>query len=327
MIEKRQLGNSDMMISPVGIGTAPMSTTDDWRVYWGKQDQTAAREAIHKAIDMGVNWLDTAPFYGWGHGERLVGEAIKGKRDQILIFTKCGSINDGSGGTIHDLSPESINREIDESLQRLGIDHVDLYQFHDPDPTTPIEDSWGALQDLIQAGKVRYGALSNHPVELMKRAQAIAPITVTQNQYNMIVRDIEADILPYAHANNIGSLAWGPTKDGFLNETFDLESLEQKDFRRKRWLAKPEVYPHLQTFKKILKDIANQHQAKQIDVILAWLLSNDMLTAAILGIRSEKEASEMIGCLSVDLTQADLDTVQAGLDRFNEATGEHRPVD
>lgn len=326
-MQLRKLGNSDMMISPVGIGTAPMSTTDDWRIYWGKQDQNSAREAIHTAIDMGVNWLDTAPFYGWGHGETLVGEAIKGKRDQIFIFTKCGSINDGSGGTIENLSPESIKREIDDSLKRLQVDYVDLYQFHDPDPRTPIEESWGAMQELIQAGKVRYGALSNHPVALMRRAQAIAPITVTQNQYNMIVRDIEDDILPYAHENNIGSLAWGPTKDGFLNDTFDLDKLEDKDFRRKRWLAKPEVYPHLQIFKQILGDIARDHNAKQIDIILAWLLSNPMLTAPILGIRSAKEASEMTGCLSVELTQADLDAIQAGLDTFNTATAEHRPVD
>ena len=325
-MQLRQLGNSDMMISPVGIGTAPMSTTDDWRIYWGRQDQNSAREAIHQAMDMGVNWLDTAPFYGWGHGEQLVGEAIKGKRDQIFIFTKCGSINDGSGGTIENLSPESIKREIDDSLQRLDVDYVDLYQFHDPDPHTPIEASWGAMQDLIQAGKVRYGALSNHPVELMKRAQAIAPITVTQNQYNMIVRDVEDDILPYAHENNIGTLAWGPTKDGFLIDSFDLDGLEEKDFRRKRWLAKPEVYPHLQSFKQILGDIARQHNAKQIDIILAWELSNPMLTAPILGIRSAKEASEMTGCLSVELSQADLDAIQAGLDIFNAVTAEHRPV-
>ncbi len=322
----RQLGNSDMMISPVGIGTAPMSSTDDWRVYWGKQDQTAAREAIHQALDMGVNWLDTAPFYGWGHGEHLVGEAIKGKRDQLFIFTKCGSINDGSGGTIENLSPQSIKKEIDDSLQRLGVDYVDLYQFHDPDPRTPIEESWETMQELIQAGKVRYGALSNHPVDLMKRAQAIAPITVTQNQYNMIVRDIENDILPYADENNIGSLAWGPTKDGFLIDAFDLDGLEAKDFRRKRWLALPEVYPHLQTFKQILNDIADQHNINQIDIILAWLLNNPMLTAVILGVRSAKEASEMTGCLAVDLTQADLDMIQAGLDTFNTVTADYRPA-
>ena len=187
---KRQLGKSDMMISPIGIGTAPMSTTDDWRIYWGKQNQNDALNAIHVAMDLGVNWLDTAPFYGWGHGEELVGNAIKGMRDKIFIFSKCGSINDGKGNTIEDLSPKSIKQEIDETLTRLGTDYIDLYQFHDPDPKTPIEESWETMQELIQAGKVRYGGLSNHPVDLMQRAHAISPITTTQNQYNMIVRDI-----------------------------------------------------------------------------------------------------------------------------------------
>lgn len=317
MIKKRQLGNSDMMITPVGIGTAPMSTTDDWRIYWGKQNQADAMNAIHTAMELGINWIDTAPFYGWGHGERLVGDAIKGKRDQIYIFTKCGSINDGTGGTIETLTPESIKREIDETLIRLGTDYVDLYQFHDPDPRTPIEESWETMQELIKAGKVRYGGLSNHPVDLMRRAQAIAPITTTQNQYNMIVPDVADDILPYAHAHNIGSLAWGPTKDGFLIDSFDLDALEAKDFRRKRPLAQPDVYPHLQAFKTILHDIASKHNKKVIDVIVAWELSNPHLTAVILGIRSAKEAREMIGGLDLVLDEADLRAIEDGLAKYN----------
>lgn len=315
-MQKRKLGNSDMMVSPVGIGTAPMSTTDDWRIYWGKQDQDDALNAIHTAMDMGVNWIDTAPFYGWGHGEELVGHAIKGKRDQMFIFTKCGSINDGHGNTIETLTPASIKREIDETLTRLGTDYVDLYQFHDPDPRTLIEESWGVMQELIQAGKVRYGGLSNHPVELMQRAQAIAPITTTQNQYNMIVRDIENDILPYAHENNIGSLAWGPTKDGFLIDSFDRDALEDKDFRRKRPLAQDANYPHLQTFKTILLDIASKHNKKVIDVIIAWELSNPMLTGVILGIRSPKEAREMTGALDLVLDEGDLQAIETGLQVF-----------
>ena len=316
-MQKRQLGKSDMMITPVGIGTAPMSTTDDWRVYWGKQDQDDALNAIHTAMDMGINWIDTAPFYGWGHGERLVGRAIKGKRDKIFIFTKCGSINDGKGNTIETLTPASIKQEIDETLTRLGTDYVDLYQFHDPDPDILIEESWGAMQELIQAGKVRYGGLSNHPVDLMQRAGAIAPVTTTQNQYNMIVRDIENHILPYAHENNIGSLAWGPTKDGFLIDTFDINALEVKDFRRKRPLAQPDTYQALGRFKMILAEIARKHNKNVIDVIIGWLLNNPMLTAVILGIRSPKEASEMTGGLDIMLDQEDLQSIETGLQIFH----------
>jgi aryl-alcohol dehydrogenase-like predicted oxidoreductase len=316
-MNKRQLGNSDMMISPIGIGTAPMSTTDDWRIYWGKQDQDDALNAIHTAMDLGVNWLDTAPFYGWGHGEKLVGNAIKGKRDRIFIFSKCGSINDGKGNTIEDLSPKSIKREIDETLTRLQTDYIDLYQFHDPDPRTPIEESWGTMQELIQVGKVRYGGLSNHHVDLMQRAHTIAPVTTTQNQYNMIVREIEDDILPYANDNNIGSLAWGPTKDGFLIDSFDLHALEEKDFRRKRPLAQPATYERLQGFKMILINVAQKHDKRVIDVIIAWLLHNPMLTAVILGIRSPKEASEMTGGLNLILDQEDIQAIETGLKIFD----------
>lgn len=316
-MKKRQLGYSDMMITPIGIGTAPMSTTDDWRIYWGKQNQDDALNAIHTAMDMGVNWLDTAPFYGWGHGEQLVGHAIKGKRDKIYIFSKCGSINDGKGNTIETLTPKSIKQEIDETLTRLDTDYIDLYQFHDPDPRTPIEESWGTMQELIQAGKVRYGGLSNHPVELMQRAHAIAPITTTQNQYNMIVRDIEDDILPYAHDHNISSLAWGPTKDGFLIDSFDLDALEDKDFRRKRPLAQPATYKRLQQFKMILVDIAHKHNKRVIDVIIAWLLHNPMLTAVILGIRSPKEAHEMMDGLDLVFDQDDIQAIETGLQVFH----------
>lgn len=315
-MKKRKLGNSDIMITPVGIGTAPMSTTDDWRIYWGKQDQNEALNAIHTAMDMGINWIDTAPFYGWGHGERLVGQAIKGKRDKIYLFTKCGSINDGKGGTIETLTPASIKQEIDATLSRLGTDYVDLYQFHDPDPKAPIEESWGTMQDLIQAGKVRYGGLSNHPVELMERAHTIAPVTSTQNQYNMIVPDVADDILPYAHENNIGSLAWGPTKDGFLIDSFNLDVLEEKDFRRKRPLAQPDTYPRLQAFKQILGDIAHKHNKKVIDVIIAWDLSNPMLTAVIIGIRNQKEAQEMTGSLDLLLDADDLQAIETGLQTY-----------
>lgn len=320
-MERRRLGNSDMSISPVGIGTAPMSSTEDWRIYWGRQDPGDATDAIRTAIDLGINWIDTAPFYGWGHGERLVGRAIEGRRDEILVFTKCGSINDGHGNTVEDLTPQSIRREIDESLRRLRTDRVDLYQFHDPDPHVPIEESWGVMQELIEAGKVRYGGLSNHPVELMARAHALASVTATQNQYNMLVRDPEHDVLPYAFANGIGSLAWGPTKDGFLNENFDLDALEKRDFRRGRELARPDSYARLQEFKQILTRIAHRHRARHIDVIVAWELHNPMLTAVILGVRSPLEAREMAGGTDLRLDAEDLRDIDAGLSAFHADPG------
>jgi aryl-alcohol dehydrogenase-like predicted oxidoreductase len=140
-LETRKLGESALEITKVGVGTAPISSTPEWSVYWGPQDKKAAIKTIQTAIDLGVNWIDTAPSYGWGRAEQIVGKAIKERRDLVHIFTKCGTLPDGKGGWVENLKPDSIRKQLEESLQRLGTDRVDLYQFHDPDPRTPIEES------------------------------------------------------------------------------------------------------------------------------------------------------------------------------------------
>ncbi|HET8911738.1 MAG TPA: aldo/keto reductase, partial [Ktedonobacteraceae bacterium] len=177
LLETRKLGQSNLMITGVGIGTAPIGSTPDWRINWGPQSEADAIRAIETACDLGVNWIDTAPFYGWGRAEQLIGKTLKGKRQQIYLFTKCGTIRDEQGRESENLTPASIRREVETSLRNLQTDYIDLYQFHDPDPTTPIEDSWLAMQQLIQEGKIRYAGLSNHTIPLMQRAQVIDPIT------------------------------------------------------------------------------------------------------------------------------------------------------
>jgi len=177
-LETRSLG-SDLRITRVGVGTAPIGSTRKWKIYWGHQDEKAAIKTIQTAIDLGVNWIDTAPFYGWGRAEQIVGKAIQRRRDAIHIFTKCGTLPDGQGGWLENLKPESIRRELKESLQRLQTDYVDLYQFHDPDPRTPIEESWKEMQRLIDQGLVRYGGLSNHPKNLIDRTLRVGPVTST----------------------------------------------------------------------------------------------------------------------------------------------------
>src|SRR5438105_777004 len=169
---RRVLGESELSISPVGVGTAPIGSTPGWSIYWGHQDEQDAVRAIHAAIDEGVNWIDTAPFYGWGRAEEIVGRAIRDRRDRVFVFTKCGTMNDRAGGDYMDLSPAAIRRDVEASLRRLGTDHVDLVQLHDPDPRVPIEESWAEVQRLIDRGAVRYGGLSNHPVPLIDRALA-----------------------------------------------------------------------------------------------------------------------------------------------------------
>src|SRR3954454_17129159 len=198
VMDRRRLGASDLLISRVGIGTAPIgSRPGEWWVNWGPQDDADSLRAIHAAVDGGINWVDTAPFYGWGHAEEVVGRALVGRED-VLVFTKCGTLRRDDGDDFMDLSPESIRRGCEESLRRLGREQLDLLQFHDPDRNVPIEESWGALQELVAEGKLRHGGLSNHPPELVKRAFSVGPVAALQFQYSALARDHEQELLPYA---------------------------------------------------------------------------------------------------------------------------------
>ena len=292
-LETRRLGRSDLKITKVGVGTAPIGSTPEWRVWWGPQDEKSAIQAIRTALDEGVNWIDTAPFYGWGKAEEIVGKAIKDRRDDVYVFTKCGTLPDGKGGSIENHKPETVRREVEASLKRLQTDHIDLLQFHDMDATTPIEESWKTLQDLVQEGKVRNGGLSNHTVDLVERAERVGPVTANQVQYNPLQRKIEKDILPFSLSHRIGVLGWGSLAEGFLSDNFSLTSLDPKDFRRNHWYAQPENQAKLERVRGALSKIARAHGKKMVDVVIAWELMHPALTGAIIGIRSEKEAREM----------------------------------
>ncbi len=312
-LETRTLGRSDLNITSVGIGTAPIGSTPEWSVYWGPQDEGDAIRAIQTAIDLGVNWIDTAPFYGWGRAEEIVGRAVKGRRDDLFLFTKCGTSPDGRGGWVENLEPESIRRELEASLRRLQTDHVDLLQFHDPDPRTPIETSWSALQDLIGEGAVRYGGLSNHPVALVERARKVGPVTSNQHEYNPLERGIERNILPFSQEHGIGVLGWGSLAEGFLTDGFDLERLDPKDFRRRLPYARPEAYARITQVRSALLDIARAQGRTLVDLVIAWELMHPALTAAIIGIRSEAEALEMIGGVGWTLTVEEMKAVDRAL--------------
>jgi aryl-alcohol dehydrogenase-like predicted oxidoreductase len=197
-MERRTLGPFE--ISVVGVGTAPLGSTPDWVIWWGPQDEREGVAAIHRALDLGVNWIDTAPFYGWGRAEEIIGRALARRRDDVLLFTKCGTFPDGDN-----LRTESIRRDLEASLVRLQTDHVDLLQFHDPDPSTPIEESWGALHDLVCEGKVRHGGLSNHAPELVERALAVGPVAALQHQLSLLARAAEQNVLPFAERTGSAS--------------------------------------------------------------------------------------------------------------------------
>jgi len=309
MLEMRRLGRSDLEITKVGIGTAPIGSTPNWRVYWGPQDEKTAIRAIQTALDTGVNWIDTAPFYGWGKAEEIVGKAVKERREEVYIFTKCGTIPDGKGGSIENLKPDMIKREVEASLGRLQTDYIDLLQFHDADPTTAVEDSWRALQELIRVGKVRYGGLSNHTVDLIERAMKVGPVTSNQVQYNPLQRKIEKDILPFSQRNSIGVLGWGSLAEGFLTDNFSVGKLDPKDFRRNHWYAQPENQAKVARVRETLAKIARAHNKPMVDVVVAWELTHPALTGAIIGIRSEKEAKEMTGGTELLLTRDEMQEI------------------
>lgn len=281
---------ADMQITPVGVGTAPIGSGRDWPVWWGPQDETESIRTIHTALDVGVNWVDTAPFYGWGRAEEIVGRALRG-RDDVLVFTKCGTLPDPERGDRMDLSPGAIRADVEASLRRLGRDRVDLLQLHDVDRETPIEDSWGELQRLIEEGKVRGGGISNHPAADVERALVVGPVAALQYQYSLLHRDPEADILRLG----IGVLAWSPLASGFLAEGFDLEELVPDDFRRDHPFARLDLGP----LRAELAAIGARHGRSAAQVALAWALRHPGIAGAIVGVRTPEEARELPGVLDL----------------------------
>jgi aryl-alcohol dehydrogenase-like predicted oxidoreductase len=312
-LDPRPLGQSAMTITPVGIGTAPIGSTPEWWVNWGPQDEGEAVRAIQTAVDLGINWIDTAPFYGWGRAERIVGEALRGRREQIYVFTKVGTLPDGQGGSREDLSPASMRREVESSLRHLQTDHIDLYQFHDPDPTTPIEESWATMQALIQEGKVRYGGLSNHSVDLIERARAVGPVTALQHQYNLLERAIERDLLPHVQRHGMGMLCWSPLASGFLTDGFAVEALAPEDFRRRHRYAHEPAASRLRQVRVALADVASAAGRTLTELASAWVLRHQAVTGAIIGIRTEREARAMTHLPDWQLTEPQIAAVERAL--------------
>lgn len=284
-MERRLLGTSDLEITPVGVGTAPIgSLPGEWWVNWGTQDEGDATRAIHAALDAGVNWIDTAPFYGWGRAEEIVGRALRG-RDDVLVFTKCGTFRRENGDDYMNLRPESIRADVEASLRRLGRERVDLLQPHDRDPRVPVEETWGTVLELVAEGKARHGGLSNHRRDEIERALAVGPVASLQHQYSYLARDVEEEILPLALARGVGVIVWAPLASGFLTDGFDVETLEPGDFR------------HTHAFAELDLDAARAELRRDGGTAargaIRWVLANPAVTAAIVGVRNETEAEEL----------------------------------
>jgi aryl-alcohol dehydrogenase-like predicted oxidoreductase len=310
-VETRPLSGTDMRITPVGVGTAPIGSGRDWPAWWGPQDERESVRTIHAALELGVNWIDTAPFYGWGRAEEIVGQALHEHpgSDDTLVFTKCGTLPDEERGDRMDLRPETIRADLEASLRRLQRDRVDLLQLHDVDRNTPIEDSWGEVLRLIDEGKVRYGGISNHPAADIERALELGPVGALQYQYSLLHRNAETEILPLAAQRGLGVLAWSPLGAGFLAARFDLGALEPDDFRRTHPFAELELEP----LRATLKRIGERTARTAAQVALAWVLHGQAVAGAIVGVRRVQEAEELPGAATLRLEPADLEEIEAAL--------------
>jgi aryl-alcohol dehydrogenase-like predicted oxidoreductase len=285
---------ADMRITAVGVGTAPIGSGRDWTVWWGPQDEAESIRTIYTALDLGVNWIDTAPFYGWGRAEEVVGRALRG-HDDVLVFTKCGTFPDAERGDRMDLSPEAIRADVEASLRRLQRERVDLLQLHDVDRSTPVEDSWSEVQRLIAEGKVRHGGISNHPAAAVERALEVGSVAALQYQYSLLHRDTEAEILPLAVERGIGLLAWSPLASGFLADDFDLGALVPDDFRHTHPFAQLDLGP----LRERLAAVGAGHGRTAAQVALAWVLRHEGVAGSIVGVRTPAEARELPGALGI----------------------------
>ena len=296
-MKTRKLGYSDLHLTPIGLGTWAMGG-GDWKFGWGDQDDAASIASVHQALDAGVNWIDTAAIYGHGHAERVVGKAIQDRRDDVLIATKCGRVWEGESREIgKSLRRESVHREVDVSLQRLGIDCIDLYQIHWPEPDEEIEEGWGAVAELVEAGKIRYAGVSNFNMEQLKRIQPIHPVTSLQPPYSMLRREVEEEVLSYCRENQIGIVAYSPMQAGLLTGRFSKErvqNLPANDWRKANpFFTSPQLEANLSIIEQ-LRPVAAQMEITLPQLALAWVLRRSEMTAAIAGARRPEQILETV---------------------------------
>ncbi len=307
-MERRQLGSSDLMITPIGVGAWAMGG-GNWEYGWGDQDDRQSINAIHRALDLGINWIDTAAVYGLGRSEEVVGRAIKGRSERPLIFTKCSMRWDQQGEIYRDLSAASVRAEVEASLKRLGVDVIDLYQIHWPNPEAEIEEGWATMAELQREGKLRYIGVSNFSVEQMERARAIAPITSLQPPYSLLFRDVEAHILPYCQQHQIGVIAYSPMASGLLTGSMTRErlaSLPANDWRHAdARFQEPEVSRAF-SIVDVLREIGTQHGCSPAEVAIAWVAQHPAVTGAIVGVRSAEQVNGIIGGAALQLSAAEV---------------------
>jgi aryl-alcohol dehydrogenase-like predicted oxidoreductase len=313
-VQKKQLGSSDLKITPIGVGAWAMGG-GGWQWGWGPQDDQESVDAIHAALERGINWIDTAAVYGLGHSEEVVARALRewgGERP--LVFTKCERTWNNKGEVGGTLKADSVQRECEASLRRLQVDVIDLYQIHWPQPEEDIEEGWAELAKLQQEGKVRYIGVSNFNVPQMKRAQQISPIISLQPPYSVLAREIEAEILPYAAQQNIGIIVYSPMYSGLLTGAMTREriaKLPEDDWRKGSVnFQEPYLSRNLRLV-RLLGCIGDRHGRTAGEVAIAWTLHAPAVTGAIVGVRNRKQVEGIVGAANFRLTEKEFEEIDA----------------
>jgi aryl-alcohol dehydrogenase-like predicted oxidoreductase len=313
-MKRKRLGNSDMDITPIGFGA--WAVGGDWQFGWGEQDDRQSIAAIHCALELGVNWIDTAAVYGLGHSEEVVREALRQwKGPRPYVFTKCGMVWNEKGKVSEVLRADSIRRECEASLRRLGVDVIDLYQIHwTVDDIAETLEGWKTLAQLQKEGKVRWIGVSNFSVEEMQKAQAIAPITSLQPPYSLIRPEVESAQLPYCLQKGIGVIVYSPMGSGMLTGAMTRErvaSLPKNDWRSSNpGFKEPKLSENLAAAERV-RAVGARRGRSPGEVAIAWTLRNPAVTAAIVGARNPKQVEGIIGAMDFRLTPEEIAEVEA----------------
>jgi aryl-alcohol dehydrogenase-like predicted oxidoreductase len=323
MHKRKKLGSSDLEITSLGVGAWAMGGSG-WTFSWGEQDDRDSIAAIRAALDAGINWIDTAAVYGLGHSEEVVAKALEGVTNRPYVFTKCERRWEENGKIYPSLKAESIRKECENSLRRLKIDAIDLYQVHWPEPDADIEEGWTEMARLKEAGKARWIGVSNFNAAQMERAQRIAPITSLQPPYSLLVRDIEKDILPHAQRNNIGVIVYSPMRNGLLSGSMTKErarSLPEDDWRRRNPdFQEPKLSRNLELV-EVLRAIGQRHGRTPGEVAIAWTLRHTAVTAAIVGLRRADQAQGTVGALDFRLSAEEINQIEQFVSSESKSAG------
>jgi aryl-alcohol dehydrogenase-like predicted oxidoreductase len=320
-MDTRQLGTTDLHVTPLGFGAWALGGSG-WAFSWGPQDDRESIAAIHRALDHGINWIDTAAIYGLGHSEEVVAAALKGLRQRPYIFTKCSLVWDDARVVSHSLKADSIRREVEASLRRLAVDVLDLYQIHWPaqpadGPAPDLEEGWRTLIELRRAGKVRHIGVSNFNVAQLERAAVLAPVGSLQPPYSMLRRAIEREVLPYCQARDVGVIVYSPMASGLLSGAMTREriaAMPSEDWRKTRnvLFQEPQLTRVLALVER-LRAIGTRHGRSPGEVAIAWTLRHPAVTGAIVGARSAAQVDGFIGAAAFRLGADELQEVERAL--------------